>query len=812
MPPVVPDDKGTIEHFHRTVREIAANRLQFFWHVVSVLAVAAYVLSLVTVARPVSHYSLLWDGAVRDVAILLPVFPIFVRARRYPRLRGAWWTMGVGLLLFSVATVVHLVHLHYLSGVFGSTPRDSVYLVSYLAIAVATALMMQQSFGPRANSVRLDGLIAGLAFGALASMYWFKKTIEVSGRPLVGELNIFNPILVMVLLVLVIAGLAPKRFQMDLLTSTQFIGFLAFFTGDIVSLTTIASTSVVIGDAVRASLPIGMCCLSLAAWPQEDRREESRRHRMSARGLNLMPVVCGALSTTILGVSLVKPMPAATSFLALGSLSLVILRMTITQGEVRELGKTNFDEARTDHVTGLANRRGFLEDGESKLANLVSTQQLGIVLIDLDGFKEVNDSIGHAYGDELLKVIGQRFANKIADRGSIARIGGDEFAYTFVIDEDKDPVTSANDLAWTLSNPVSLDGTKVRVSASIGVAIFPDHGATHAELLRSADVAMYEAKRSHGGVCVYRDEIDVNSRERLSLINELRNAIDRRRLILHFQPTRDLRTNEVHGVEALVRWEHPTLGLLYPDNFIPLAERVGLIVPLTRAVLDLAISELARLDRNGYDLRMSVNISQWDLMDERLPESIDRMLKWYDLAPGHLTLEVTESSLGQDPVRAKQSLARLRMSGIRISIDDFGVGYSSLSQLLDLPVDELKIDKSFVLALESDERAISLIRSTVDMARALGLLVVAEGVENAVNLESLRRVGTHVAQGDFISTPLTSSQLDDFLTHPAPRLLPRARATASRNDSVPMEYLVTQVISSPAAISSAGGQWSHHVH
>jgi len=319
-------------------------------------------------------------------------------------------------------------------------------------------------------------------------------------------------------------------------------------------------------------------------------------------------------------------------------------------------------------------------------------------------------------------------------------------------------------LAQTLSTPVSLDGTKVRVRASIGVAVSPDHGATLGELLRSADVAMYDAKRRHCVVSLYEDEIDLNTRERLSLIDELRAAIERRHLILHFQPTLDLFTERVIGVEALVRWQHPTRGLLYPDDFIPLAERVGLIVPLTRAVLELAIGAAAGLERSGHSLRMSVNISQWDLMDEQLPESIDRMLMWYNLPPDLLTLEVTESSLGQDPIRAKRSLEKLRSRGVRISIDDYGVGYSSMSQLLDLPVDELKIDKSFVFALASDTRAIALIRSTIEMARALDLTVVAEGVENGENLEALRRIGTHIVQGDFISRPLTSSQLEDFLS------------------------------------------------
>jgi diguanylate cyclase (GGDEF)-like protein len=650
-----------------------------------------------------------------------------------------------------------------------STTRDAVLVLSYFAVAVAVAVVMQQSFGPRAISVRLDGLIAGLALAALASTYWFRQYIEVSGRPLVSELNIFNPILVIVLLVLLFAGLMPSHFRPNRPTLWLIIGLISIGLGDFVELNQVATISHFVDSLVTLSRPIGMCCLALAAWPRVDRRGESRERLVSPWGLNLIPVIFGVLSIAILANAVHRTTSRATTFMALGSLVLVIFRMVMTQSEVRQLGRSHFVDARTDHVTGLSNRRDFLEDGESKLASLRPDEQLAIVLVDLDGFKEVNDSLGHAQGDELLKIIGRRFAKKIGNRGPMARIGGDEFACTLVIEAESDSIAIATELAKALANPVSVDGTKVRVSASIGVAIWPQHGTTHVELLRSADVAMYEAKRSRDAVRVYSDGIDDNTRERLTLINDLRTAIDRRSLTLHFQPTRHVLTGSVHGVEALVRWQHPTLGLLQPDDFIPLAERTGLISPLTRTVLDLAIHELARLHRNGHALQMSVNISRWDLMDPQLPDSISRMLEWFHLPADRLVLEVTESSLTQDPALAKRSLERLRSLGIKISIDDFGVGYSSISQLLELSVDELKIDKSFVLALDTDSRAISLIRSMIEMARALGLTVVAEGIESSRSFDSLSNVGADVIQGNFVAYPLTSAELDVFLLNEVAR-------------------------------------------
>jgi diguanylate cyclase (GGDEF)-like protein len=729
----------------------------------AVVMVLTYATMLLTVRLPYSIDSVSLYNWLECLALLMPVVPILTRRKINTSLRGAWLLMGLGILLFVLAHVLRLLSLAGVNPFSNGTPREMVLALSYGAIALAIALVMQQSFGARAISLRLDGLIAGLALAALASTYWFHQYIEVGGRPLIAEMNIFNPILVIVLLILLLAGLMPSHFRPDRSTVLLIIGLMAIGLGDYVALNQGATMSHLVHSLVKSSRPIGLGLLAMAAWPREDRRAESRERIESAWGLNLIPLIFGALSIAILANAVHRTTSRATTFMALGSLVLVILRMAMTQSEVRQLGSSHFVDARTDHVTGLSNRRDFLEGGESKLVSLRPDQQLAVILIDLDGFKEVNDSLGHAQGDELLKIIGRRFDKKIGHRGPMARTGGDEFACTLVIESESDPVAMANELARALVDPVSLDGTKVRVSASIGVAIWPQHGTTHPELVRSADVAMYEAKHTRNSVHIYSDGIDNNTKDRLAMINDLRTAIDRRRLTLQFQPTRHVLTGSVYGVEALVRWDHPTLGLLQPDDFIPLAERAGLIMPLTRTVLDLAIHELDRLHRSGNALQMSVNISQWDLLDPQLPDSISRMLEWFHLPADRLVLEVTESCLNQDPALAKRSLERLRALGIKISIDDFGVGYSSMSQLLELQVDEIKIDKSFVLALDSDSRAISLIRSMIEMARALGLTIVAEGIESSQAYDALSSVGADVIQGNFIAYPLTSAELDDFL-------------------------------------------------
>jgi diguanylate cyclase (GGDEF)-like protein len=771
---------------HRFFPRFWSDRFQFTLEFSAIVVVVLYVTLLLSVRLSVSIDSVSLYDWLGSIALLAPVLPVLTRRKNHTSLRGAGFLMGLGVLLFVLADVLRLQSLAGMNPVSSGTPYDVALISSYGAIALAIAIFMQQSFGARAISLRLDGLIAGLALAALASTYWFHQYIEVGGRPLISEVNIFNPILVIVLLVLLVAGLIPSHFRPNRSTGLLLIGLLSIGLGDYVALNQGATMSHFVHSLVLSSSPVGMGFLAMAAWPRDDRRGESRERFDSAWGLNLIPVIFGALSIAILANAVHRTTSKATTLMALGSLFLVILRMALTQSEVRQLGSSHFVDARTDHVTGLSNRRDFLEGGEAKLVELRPDEQLAVILVDLDGFKEVNDSLGHAQGDELLKIIGQRFAKKIASRGPMARTGGDEFACTLVIEAESDPMSLANELARALVDPVSLDGTKVRVSASIGVAIWPQHGTTHAELVRSADVAMYEAKHTRNAVHLYSDGIDNNTKERLTIIDDLRTAIDRRRLTLQFQPTRHVLTGSVYGVEALVRWDHPTLGLLQPDDFIPLAERAGLIMPLTRAVLDLAIHELDRLHRGGHALQMSVNISQWDLLDPQLPESISRMLKWFKLPADRLVLEITESALIQDPALAKRSLESLRSLGIKISIDDFGVGYSSMSQLLDLSVDEIKIDKSFILALDTDTRAISLIRSMIEMARALGLTIVAEGIESAKAYDALSVVGADVIQGNFVAYPLTSDELDVFLQGEGTQNtvpIPEAPKSAAKSDN-----------------------------
>jgi diguanylate cyclase (GGDEF)-like protein len=750
-------------------------RKQLVWQLAAAGAVGSYAISLATVHRPASGYNSFWDGWMCSAAIFLPIIPIVLRAWASPRVRSAWLFLGAGILLYNVGNAVYLFHDQNLNPIPNPAPSDVFYLLEYVALGIGVVLFTQRNFGAVRASTRLDGAITGLAIAATSGLVWFDHVLKASGRPLQVVVGMAYPIMDLVLLVLLIAAFAPMRYRPTRPVMLLMLGVTAFVIGDVVYLNQIADNTYIQGTLLDASWAVGIWIMGLAAWPRDvEPAAVAEEGSGVPKGITSVPVAFGSLSVLVLVVSLVHHTSRVTSLLALGALVLVIVRMAITLREVLDVERSNFRTARVDELTGLGNRRAFFELGVEMLDSLAPDARLGIVLVDLDGFKEINDSLGHACGDELLRVISRRFEIAYRHRGTTSRIGGDEFAFTFNVASIEELVAIGDGMAVMLSESISIDGMSVRVSASIGIAASPDHGTTLTDLLRCADVAMYKAKESHTMVRLYQPEDDVHTREQLMIIDDLRTAPWERDLVLHYQPTLDLVTGEICGVEALVRWRHERFGLLYPNDFIPLAERTGLVHALTRAVLGEAIAELRRLDDAGHQISMSVNISRLDLLDDELPSFVGDLLARHGVPSRRLTLEITETSLGEEPEHASRSIEQLRELGVRISIDDFGVGYSSMSQLLELTVDELKIDKSFVFALRTDLRARAVISAAIMFARALQLTVVAEGIETFPTLHVVQRLGVDVGQGYFISVPLAAAQLHDFLAAP-PEVLPPAR-------------------------------------
>lgn len=443
--------------------------------------------------------------------------------------------------------------------------------------------------------------------------------------------------------------------------------------------------------------------------------------------------------------------------------------MSLDKGRLVESLKAQADAneylAKHDPLTSLANRSEFLDRVRAAIESAKSTDAVvGVLLMDLDRFKEINDTLGHQVGDQVLLELGRRLGTALPDSATLARVGGDEFAVLLPAVEDVGLATEpARAITELMKEPIRLADATLDVTASIGVALYPLHARDADGLLQRADVAMYLAKSSHSSYELYGVERDQYSPSRLALVGELRAAIDNEELVVFYQPKVDLRTGKIEGVEALVRWDHPRKGLIPPGQFIPLAEHTGLIKPLTTFVLKRAIQDVHMWRRLEPGIHVAVNLSVRSLVDGAICDQIAGILDEFDAPRGCLELEITESSIMDDPVRSIGVLTRLATMGISLSIDDFGTGYSSLSYLKRLPVDSLKIDKSFVLGMEADENDAIIVRSIIDLGRNLGLKVVAEGVESPEVNAALRAMGCDTAQGFGISRPLPAEKLSPWL-------------------------------------------------
>lgn len=414
-----------------------------------------------------------------------------------------------------------------------------------------------------------------------------------------------------------------------------------------------------------------------------------------------------------------------------------------------------------DTVTDLPNRNNLIESllraiGSGRNKN----NTMALILMDLDHFKEINDTLGHQRGDMILKEVGSRLKSVLFVPDIVARLGGDEFAVLLpklAKAEDLDRVIRK--IQEALHPPFMIEGLPIVVEGSMGIALCPEHGTNPDSLLQRADVALYAAKESGSGHTLYAPELDRHSPQRLAMMAELRQAIEQNHLFLHYQPKVSLKKRTVSGVEALVRWRHPLRGMIPPDQFIGLAERSGLIHPLTHSVLQMAMRQCALWRQAGFGISVSVNLSARNLVDPNLPETVSELLRTSGVTPDLIRFEITESAIITDPARAQETLINLHRLGIGLSIDDFGTGYSSLSYLRDLPVDRIKVDKSFVMKMIQKEGDEKIVRSTIDLAHNLGLDVVAEGVETQEILDRLTEMGCEEAQGYFISRPLPAEEL-----------------------------------------------------
>ena len=512
--------------------------------------------------------------------------------------------------------------------------------------------------------------------------------------------------------------------------------------------------SYVLGTPLDAGWAVGLALI--AVWADTASRPDLvPKSPTTGVAALALPAAATAAGLGVLLLASQTTVSAVAVGLAAATMALAAVPLVFRQVALRR-------QARTDELTGLPNRRALYSEVSGRLAD-DSSRNGALLLLDLDRFKEVNDSLGHDAGDRLLVQVGGRLLGELQPGDLLARLGGDEFAILLEHTDQAEAEAVATKLRAALAQPFTLEGISLQTSVSIGISLYPDQGDDLTALLRKADMAMYKAKSVHSGHHVYRSADNRHGDARLRTLQELRLALTEDQLVLHYQPKICLKSGQVAGVEALVRWNHPERGLLFPDQFLTLVEEAGLMHALTQEVLGQALDQSALWSAQGRTLAVAVNLSASSLIDNDLPERVGAMLSARGLPATALMLEITEDFLMADRDRARDILTRLRASGIKISVDDFGTGYSSLAYLRDLPIDELKLDQSFVFPMAEDARAAALVVSTIDLAHGLGLKMVAEGVENSVAYDELVRHGCDYAQGYFMSRPVPAAALDEWL-------------------------------------------------
>lgn len=650
-----------------------------------------------------------------------------------------------------------------------STYGDIGYVLYYPFALLGIARLLRRASRLKFAEI-LDALIVGLgvsAVGAALALRPLTASILSSSTSLTFT-GLLYPIADLVLFAYVAAGIKASGRHLSPRTAWLAGGIILFALTDGLFLYQSAMASYTFGTWLDSGWLLGFAVLSESVWHPSAEIEEVSDSSLP-QGLAL------ASGMSILTASAIWPslFPTYALIPACATLVAAFVRMGLSLREAHRLSQEEL-LARTDDLTGLANRRLFVAELSSAVTQWNSGRSFGVLMIiDLDGFKEVNDSLGHLAGDALLRGVAGRLNAKMPRDSLLARLGGDEFGVimrSLRIVEDSDEL--ARQLRETLITPFQVSGVKIRVDASIGVAYAPRHGDDTSTLLRRADIAMYRAKRAHLGVSVWDESADELSPDRAGLAEELSQGLRRSELILHYQPIISLLDGRVEAVEALMRWRHPRLGLLNPEHFLPLAERIGLIHDITVTALTQGLQVIADWQRDGIDTSIAVNISARDLIRIDFLDSIERALERSSVDASELILEITEDVLLVDPEAATRVINHLAKMHVRIAIDDFGTGFSSLSYLQQLPVHTLKLDRSFVAHLGdagiAGVRASAVAKAVIDLARSLDLACVAEGVESEKDLELLRELGCTSAQGRYLAPPMPEAECREWLaTHHA---------------------------------------------
>jgi diguanylate cyclase (GGDEF)-like protein len=701
------------------------------------------------------------DWITSAVYILVGVIVCW-RAVRTTEARTSWMIFAFGISIYGLGNVLWAAWIEHLP----NPPIPSICDGMWLTLYPCCYLGIVGLAGVRERRVParmwLDGIVAGLGIAAIGAAIVVRPVLAtVSGGTAAVITEMAYPLCDLLLAALVVGVLALRGWRLDRMWGMLGAGFLALAAADCMYALQVAGGASAPSALTNMTYDIGVMLLALAAWQP---RATIETDTVPSGAVLTIPA---AFTVSALGLliydhfSRLDPIALA---LAMGTMVFAFARTALTFRDVRALAETR-RQAMTDDLTSMPNRRHFLRRvHDGIIASRATGESVALMIVDLDHFKELNDTLGHDAGDQLLCQVGERLHEVLRASDTAARLGGDEFGV--LLSDSSDGASAelvAEKILKAIAQPFPIKSVGLRVTASIGIALFPEHAENDEQLMQHADVAMYEAKAAQSGYACYARERDKHSLERLTLAGELSHALENGEIEAHFQPKADAGSRRIVGVEALVRWQHPTRGLISPAEFVTVAEQAGLGRALTRRMLDLALTQ-ARIWRDeGFDLHVAVNTTVADLQDTQFPTEVAATLEAHGLPPEALVLEVTENMVLADPVRVGDVLARLGELGLGLSLDDFGTGFSSLTHLKSLPVGEVKIDRSFVGRMTTDPVDAAIVQATIQLAHSIGIRVVAEGIEDQVTWSSLVANRCELVQGYALSRPLPAIDLDTLL-------------------------------------------------
>ncbi len=698
-------------------------------YVVMLLVLTAYVGAL---AFPGVVPAFVRDDLLGNLVFVPPLVLLVHKGSERPDRRVWCLTLAVGVTLYLCGNLMWFVHTN-LGGPAFPSPADVGYLGIYPFLLAGLLLALREHLRGVRLIVALDGL-AGLLAGGAVTCWVIKPLMEhVWDGSLRAATLLAYPIGAVVVMAACCGALGVVGRSRGRHFLLWVLGMLVFGCGDVVYAYRLAYNAYDVGTLLDATWALGVVMLAVGATQL---RPAENRPIPGPRSFLVTSVAAAATVLVLAAAPSWREDPLPT-VLALMALAACTVRFALVFRQLRELAAVR-QQAHTDELTGAANRRGLYGALDDRLER---DAPFGLLLIDLNHFKEVNDSFGHAAGDALLKGVVTRFAKALIDLETphlLARLGGDEFSVLLHEAGTRDAAeTCAAALQESLQSPVELDDVVLHVQASIGIALAPEHATTRADMLFAADAAMYAAKTAGEQISYYSPTAGGDRRQRLEIAEDLYTALDNNELTVEYQPIMTAE-GRLEAAEALVRWDHPTKGRLSPAEFLDIAERYRLTPAIAARVLDVALTDLGRWRADGSALRVSVNVSASDLRDEKLVDIVASALLTHGIPPSALTIEITETAMMRDPETASVVMHALDDLGVRLAIDDYGTGYSSLEYLLKLPINELKLDRAFSKHIVHELRSVAIVRSTVDLTHALGLRMVAEGVEDQNTLEILQ--------------------------------------------------------------------------